>query len=73
MPLKFQFRGVFEICQKPDAVVRDFWREGNGPLSRSLHGAVLLEWEELWSILQDIHLDDYGQDLGSGEVNSVYH
>jgi len=47
-------------------------REWDIPL-RSLHGAVLLEWEELWSILQDFHLDDYGQDLGSGEVNSVYH
>ena len=28
MPLKIQFRGVFEVCQKPNAVVRDFWREG---------------------------------------------
>jgi len=63
MPLKIQFRGVFEVCQKPDAVVRDFRREGEWdiPLRRSLHGAVLLEWEKLWSILQDMQLDDYGQ------------
>lgn len=33
-----------------------YFFEGN------LHGAVLLEWEEVWSILQDIQLVDHGQD-----------
>lgn len=64
MPLKIQFISVFDVCQKPDAVVRDFWRDGEWdiPIRRSLHGAVLAEWEELWDVLQGIQLDDYGQD-----------
>jgi hypothetical protein len=53
IPLKIQYRLVFEICQKPEAKVCDLWKEGiwDIPLRRNLHGATLDEWCDLQEAL----------------------
>jgi hypothetical protein len=64
VPLKIQFQSIFEICNKPDALVKDFWKEGEWdiPLRRSLFGASLAEWNELMTVLHEVQLDEQGQD-----------
>lgn len=59
-----QFRSIFEICQKPDAVVRDFWDEGEWviPLRRSLFGDLKSDWDNLYGLLQGVSLSDSGND-----------
>jgi hypothetical protein len=69
MPLKIQYKLVFEICQYPNAKVCDFWKDGvwDIPLRRNLHGSVLNEWQELQDALHVVGLDRSGND----EVNWV--
>jgi hypothetical protein len=56
VPLKIQFKTIFEICNKPDALVKDFWKEGEWdiPLRRSMYGASLAEWNELMTVLHEV-------------------
>jgi len=69
IPLKLQYRLIFEICQNPEATVKSLWKESGWdiPLRRSLHGATLDEWNDLQGVLQDVGLDGLEDD----EVNWV--
>jgi uncharacterized lipoprotein len=62
--LKIQYRHIFEICQNPEATVKSMWNESGWdiPHRRSLHGAILDEWNDLHEVLQDVSLDGLGDD-----------
>lgn len=60
MPLRIQCNNIYAICQKQDTLVRDIWSEGDWdiPLRRSLHGNLILKWEELQVLLHSVQIDD---------------
>ena len=64
LPLRIQYRHIFEICQNPEATVKSMWKESGWdiPLRRSLHGAVLDEWNDFQEVLQEVSLDGLGED-----------
>ena len=48
LPLKIQYRQFFKICQNLEATVKGMWNESGWDIPlRSLHGAILDEWNDL--------------------------
>lgn len=64
IPLKIQFRYIFDICRSPNAKVRNFLVNGEWhiPLRRCLGGDSLPKWEELLALLDTIKFDVVGKD-----------
>lgn len=64
VPLKIQFRYIFDICQKPNAMVGDFWGNGNWniPVRRCLTGESLDEWQDLLATIDQVNIENAGED-----------